>query len=55
MKAVILFMANSGCAKRETLNLTVQDFIDATIEYHESDDICEIINILNNRDDVIPC
>ena len=34
MKAIILFMSSSGCARRETLNLKIQDFIDATQEYH---------------------
>lgn len=54
MKAVILFMTSSGCAKRETLNLTVQDFIDATYDYHHKDNIYEVIEILHDRDDVVP-
>lgn len=29
MKAVILFEISSGCARRETLNLTVQDYLEA--------------------------
>ena len=29
MKAVILFESSSGCARRETLNLTVQDYLEA--------------------------
>ena len=54
MKAIILFMSSSGCAKRETLNLTIQDFIDATKEYHNSNNINEVIEILKEREDVIP-
>ena len=54
MKAIILFMSSSGCAKKETLNLTIQDFIDATKEYHNSNDIYEVIKILKERNDVIP-
>lgn len=54
MKAIILFMSSSGCAKRETLNLTIQDFIDATKDYHKKNNIYEIIPILQDRDDVIP-
>lgn len=54
MKAIILFMSSSGCAKRETLNLTVQDFINATKEYHNSNDINDIISKLQDREDIIP-
>ncbi|WP_296887607.1 site-specific integrase [uncultured Methanobrevibacter sp.] len=54
MKAIILFMSSSGCAKRETLNLTIQDFIDATKDYHNSNNIYEVIEILKDREDVIP-
>ena len=54
MKAIILFMSSSGCAKKETLNLTIQDFINATKEYHNSNDIYEVIKILKERNDVIP-
>lgn len=51
MKAVILFMASSGTAKAETLSLTVQDFIDATAEYHSDKNILET---LEKRNDIIP-
>lgn len=54
MKAIILFMSSSGCAKRETLNLTIQDFIEATREYHTKNDIYDVIQELEKRDDVIP-
>lgn len=53
-KALILFMSSSGCARKETLSLTIQDFIDATFDYHHSNDIAEIIRKLNNRDDIVP-
>ena len=33
--AVILFISSSGCAKAETLSLTVGDFIKATEDYHD--------------------
>lgn len=54
MKAVILFMSSSGCARRETLNLTIQDFINATKDYHNTDNIHEVLNILKDRNDIIP-
>lgn len=34
MKAIILFMSSSGCARTETLNLTIRDFIEACSKYH---------------------
>ena len=33
MKAIILFICSSGCGRAETLNLTIQDYIDALSEY----------------------
>ena len=40
--------------KHLILNITIQDFIDATREYHDSEDIYEIITILIKRDDIVP-
>ena len=54
MKAVILFMSSSGTAKAETLSLTINQFIDATNEYHNGGDIREILETLENKDYVIP-
>ena len=54
MKAIILFMSSSGCARRETLNLTIQDFIDATQEYHSKSNIKDVLNILKVKDDLVP-
>lgn len=57
-RAIILFMASSGCARAETRNLTIQDFIDATnnefASYHNSNDIYEVINELKDHDDIVP-
>ena len=54
MKAIILFISSSGCARRETLNLTVGDFIDATLEYHKTSNIKDALFTLNNLDFIIP-
>ena len=54
MKAIILFIVSSGCAREETLNLTIQDFIDSTKDYHEKTDIYEVIASLKKQDNVIP-
>ena len=53
-KAVILFMSSSGCAKAETLSLTVGDFIKATEEYHDGGSIDDVLECLDNRKDIVP-
>lgn len=53
-RALVLFMISSGCAKRETLSLTVNQFIDSTREYHDSKDIYDVLDELKGRSDVVP-
>lgn len=53
MRAIILFMSSSGCARAETLSLSVQDYIDATREYHNTNDISEAVRIMHNQD-IVP-
>ena len=53
MRAIILFMSSSGCARAETLSLTVQDYIDATKEYHNSNDISQAVKIMHDKD-IVP-
>ena len=52
--AVILFISSSGCAKAETLSLTVGDFIKATEDYHDGGSFDDILHSLENRRDVVP-
>lgn len=54
MQAMILFMSSSGCARNETLQLTIKDFIEATSEYHQTENIKEVIATLDFREDIIP-
>ena len=54
MRAIILFMSSSGCAMAETLSLTVADFMEATQQYHNKTDIYEALDILKEREDIIP-
>ena len=54
MKAIILFITSSGCARAETCSISIQDFITATNEYHHSTDIYDVINELRNKEDIIP-
>lgn len=54
IRAIILFMASSGTAAKETSNITIQDFIEATSEYHNETQIERVIPSLINRDDIVP-
>ena len=54
MKAVILFILSSGCAREETLSLSINDFITATNEYHNSTDIYEVLEELKHQENIIP-
>lgn len=54
IRALLLYMVSSGCAKKECRHLTIQNFIDATAEYHNSTEIADVINELKDRDDIVP-
>lgn len=54
MKAIILFMVSSGCARKEMMSITIQDFINATEEYHNGGTIQEIVVQLIHKDNIIP-
>lgn len=52
-KAIILFIASSGSGRAEATNLTIQDYINATSEYHNSTNITNVIKELETQT-VIP-
>ena len=57
MKALILFLSSTGLSKIDALNLTIQDFITATSDYHHKMDLSEILSTLqniSNNIDIIP-
>lgn len=54
MRALILFIISSGCGRRESLNLTIFDFIEATYEYHGEKDIEKALLVLKGMDNVVP-
>lgn len=54
LRAVILFISSSGTAKAETLSLSVDDFIQATQDFHDGGSIKEILDTLENKEDVVP-
>lgn len=54
LKAIILFMSSSGTAKAETLSLTVEDFIKATMEYHNNGSLNAMLEVLSHKRNVVP-
>lgn len=54
LRSIILFMSSSGTGKAETLSLTVGQFIDGCSDYHNGGNLREILEVLSNRDDIIP-
>lgn len=53
-QAYILFQITTGCARKETSEMTVGKFKEATFPYHEKSDIIDALNVLKECDDVIP-
>ena len=55
IKAFILFLSSTGLSKIDALNLTIQDWLNSISEYTDNEqDIYKTINILRERDDIIP-
>ena len=54
MRAIILFISSSGCSRIETLNFTIQNYIDATKQYHQENNIYDVLNVLKDKKDVVP-
>jgi len=54
LTAVILFGVSSGSTRKETLSLTIHDFIEATKDYHGESDILEVLEALKNEKMVVP-
>ena len=53
-RALVLYISSSGCAKVETLSLTVGDFVKASDEYHDGGSIDDVLNCLIGRRDIVP-
>ena len=57
MKALILFLCSTGISKVDALNLTIQQFIDSTSQYHHTKDIYQALAKLwdiSKEKDIIP-
>ena len=55
MRSLLLFLSSTGMSKVDTLNLTLQDFIQATYPYHHTYDIAyAVYKMYNSDEDIIP-
>lgn len=55
LKAAILLMSSSGLSRIDVLNLRVKDYLDATKQYHNSNDIFTAIDEMKDSQvDIIP-
>lgn len=54
LKAIILFMATSGCAINEVTNLNVGEFKKSLTEYTSCDEFTDILDDLWNESNIIP-
>ena len=54
LKAIILFMSSSGTAKAETLSITVEQFVNGTVQYHNGGSLELILDTLSHKRNVIP-
>ena len=54
MKAIITFIASSGLRRSDVANITITDFIEATNEYHNSNNIIDVIQELEGNKYVVP-
>ena len=53
VRALILFMSSSGISRIDVLNLTIQDYLDATKDYHNSNSVKKAIKEMRDED-IIP-
>lgn len=53
-KAIVLFLLSSGNSLNEALNLSLSDFVEATCEYHDEDNIYDCLNVLKSKSFVVP-
>ena len=54
IKALICFMASSGCGSAEARNITIQDMMEATKEYHQEITVQNWIQKLKKTNNIIP-
>ena len=56
MRAIILFAVSTGMTRSEILNLKIGDFLTATQEYHQADNIQDALQkLLDYPGEMVPC
>ena len=53
VRALILFMSSSGISRIDVLNLTINDYLEATSDYHNADSVKKAIKEMRDTD-IIP-
>ena len=54
MAAAILFMSSSGLSRIDFTNLTIQDYLEATKDYHNEDNIKAAASVMLEQNNIIP-
>lgn len=55
LKAMTLFMSSSGISRTDCLNLTIQNYLDSTFEYHHTNNIYDAIKQMDKSEaSIIP-
>ncbi len=52
---IILFQISTGCSAIDTINLKIKDLLDSVRDYYTGDDIYEMIDLLKDNNNIIPC
>ena len=54
VRALILFMSSSGVSRIDVLNMTIEDYLEATSDYHNHDDSVKLAIKEMREQDIIP-
>lgn len=54
LESILLMLVSTGLSKIDLLKLKIKDFIKGTSQYHNETDIYKVLEVLNQREDVIP-
>ena len=54
-RALILFQISTGCSIKDCLDLHCYDLLDSVRDYYTGDSVVEMVSVLKDRKDVVPC
>ena len=54
MRALLLFLSSTGLSKVDALSLTINDYLQATYPYHETEDIIQALDKMKFNEDIVP-